>query len=122
MRPEAPANFGGGRFERIPRLRLPPSWRMIVRNLSRRPVKAGLSVLGVAMAVALMVVGRFGLGCLLVELGTGKPPFTLQQLANYVAWAKAGVALCAVGRPVLRATFQRPKRERIIAGPETPCT
>jgi putative ABC transport system permease protein len=61
MRPEAPASFGGRRVERIPRLRLPPSWRMIVRNLSRRPVKAGLSVLGVAMAVALMVVGRFGL-------------------------------------------------------------
>ena len=61
MRPEAPASFGGVRTERITRLRLPPSWRMIVRNLSRRPVKAGLSVLGVAMAVALMVVGRFGL-------------------------------------------------------------
>ena len=34
---------------------------MIARNLARRPWKAVLSVLGIALAVGLMVVGRFGL-------------------------------------------------------------
>ncbi len=58
MRSEAPAAFRTG----LPRLlgRLPASARMICRNLVRRPWKALLSVLGIAFAVALMVVGRFG--------------------------------------------------------------
>jgi putative ABC transport system permease protein len=34
---------------------------MIVRNLTRRPWKALLSVIGIAFAIALMVVGRFSL-------------------------------------------------------------
>jgi putative ABC transport system permease protein len=41
--------------------RLPASLRMIARNLARKPLKAVLSVLGIAFAVGLMVVGRFGL-------------------------------------------------------------
>jgi putative ABC transport system permease protein len=32
---------------------------MIARNLARRPVRAGLSVLGLALAVAILVLGRF---------------------------------------------------------------
>jgi putative ABC transport system permease protein len=60
MRPEAPARFHGGVVDRL-RLRrlLPMPARMIVRNLARRPVRAGLSVLGLALAVALLLVGRF---------------------------------------------------------------
>jgi len=62
MRPEPPANFRAGLMEwgGVTR-RLPASLRMIARNLARRPLKAVLSVLGIAFAVGLMVVGRFGL-------------------------------------------------------------
>lgn len=62
MRPEPPARFHAGLIERAGFMRrLPASLRMIVRNLSRKPLKATLSVLGIAFAVGLMVVGRFTL-------------------------------------------------------------
>ena len=32
---------------------------MIARNLTRRPVRAALSVLGIALAVAILIVGRY---------------------------------------------------------------
>jgi len=35
--------------------------RMIVRNLARRPWRAALSVLGIALAIGMMVVGHFGI-------------------------------------------------------------
>lgn len=62
MRPELPAGFRAGLLDRVGLLRAAPiGLRMILRNLARRPHKAWLSVLGIALAVALMVVGRFGL-------------------------------------------------------------
>jgi putative ABC transport system permease protein len=59
MRPEPPASFSAGRLA-DPRLQrhLPASARMIWRNLARRPGRAALSVLGIALAVAILVVGR----------------------------------------------------------------
>jgi putative ABC transport system permease protein len=60
MRPEPPARFAAGVIERSGfAVRLPASARMIWRNLARRPVRAALSVLGVAFAVAILLVGRF---------------------------------------------------------------
>lgn len=62
MRPEPPANFHAGVMTRgaIAR-RWPASLRMIGRNIARKPMKAVLSVVGIAFAVGLMVVGRFTL-------------------------------------------------------------
>ncbi|MDD2924988.1 ABC transporter permease [Rhodoferax sp.] len=62
MRPEPPAAFHAG----APALggwvsRLPASLRMILRHLVRRPWRALLSVLGMAFAIGLMVVGRFAI-------------------------------------------------------------
>jgi putative ABC transport system permease protein len=60
MRPEPPARFSAGVLERWPAARrLPAAVRMIWRNLARHPVRAGLSVLGTAFAVAILLVGRF---------------------------------------------------------------
>ncbi len=60
MRPEAPARFRPSWFERSgAAAALPASARMIWRNLARRPLRAGLSVLGIALAVAILVVGYF---------------------------------------------------------------
>ena len=60
MQPEAPTRFRGGLFERLGldrALRVPG--RLIARSLERRPVKAMLSALGIAFAVAVLLVGRF---------------------------------------------------------------
>jgi putative ABC transport system permease protein len=60
MRPEPPARFSAGWLERWPAARrLPAAARMIWRNLARHPVRASLSVLGTALAVAILLVGRF---------------------------------------------------------------
>jgi putative ABC transport system permease protein len=57
MRPEPPAPFTGTRLERLlPARRLPPAWKMVLRNLSRRPVRAATSALGIAAAIAVMVL------------------------------------------------------------------
>ena len=60
MLPEPPARCRAGVLERVglDRLLAVPG-RIIVRNLERRPAKAALSALGIAFAVAILVVGRF---------------------------------------------------------------
>jgi putative ABC transport system permease protein len=58
MRPEAPARYRRSVLERRWRvMRLPLATRMIVRNLERQPVRAVTSVLGIAFAVAVLLVG-----------------------------------------------------------------
>lgn len=60
MRPEAPAHFRPGPLERLGLQRfMPLSVRMIMRNLERNPVKALLSVLGLALAISLMITGQY---------------------------------------------------------------
>lgn len=60
MRPEAPARFKPGPLERLGLQRfMPLSVRMIMRNLERSPVKALLSILGLALAVSLMITGQY---------------------------------------------------------------
>jgi putative ABC transport system permease protein len=57
MRPEPPAAFHRTRFDALPLLRaLPPAWKMVVRSLARRPVRAALSATGIAAGVAVLVV------------------------------------------------------------------
>ncbi len=60
MRPEPPANFRPTIIERLGLQRLvSPASRTILRELERRPIKAGISVFGIAMAAAVLVVGSF---------------------------------------------------------------
>jgi len=60
MRPEPPANFRPTVVERLGFQRfLTPAARMVMRQLERKPVKAGLSALGIAMAGAVLVLGQF---------------------------------------------------------------
>jgi putative ABC transport system permease protein len=65
MRPPAPERFRHGRLEltRIGRLLDQPT-RIIVRNLSRHRVKAALSVVGVALSAALLLLGSFMFGAI----------------------------------------------------------
>ena len=62
MRPEPPPRFRRGWLERsaLGRLIDAPS-RIIVRNLSRHPLKSGLSVAGIGMSVGLLVMGAYQL-------------------------------------------------------------
>jgi putative ABC transport system permease protein len=58
MRPEAPPTYRATLFERLGLAELlsQPA-RMIVRELERRPLKAAMSITGIAMSAALVVVG-----------------------------------------------------------------
>ena len=47
-----------------PRFLIPQTLRIILRNLERRPVKAALSVLGIAMSIAVLILGGFMLDAL----------------------------------------------------------
>lgn len=60
MRPEPPADFRPTLLERLGFAEfLSQPARMILRNIERRPLKAVLSALGMALAVAILMLGRF---------------------------------------------------------------
>lgn len=60
MRPEAPPRFHSSWIDRSGLGRwLSPAARIVARNLDRRRWKAILSILGVALATAILVVGRY---------------------------------------------------------------
>jgi putative ABC transport system permease protein len=60
MRPAPPATFRAGFIERLGIYKyFSPAWRMIARNVSRRPWKALMSIVGVAFAAGILVVGGF---------------------------------------------------------------
>jgi len=62
MRPEPPASYRPTLLERwLPAKAWTPELRMVVRGISRRPLKSSFSVLGLAMAVSVMILGSFTL-------------------------------------------------------------
>ncbi|KAB7624374.1 ABC transporter permease [Alkalilimnicola sp. S0819] len=60
MRPAPPASFRPTLVERLGLARwLRPSARMMLRSLERRPLRALLSILAIAFACAILLIGRF---------------------------------------------------------------
>lgn len=60
MRPAAPARYQAGWLERRGfHRRLPLVWRMIGRDIERRPWRAAFTALGIALSVAILVVGFY---------------------------------------------------------------
>jgi putative ABC transport system permease protein len=60
MRPEAPAHFRPTLMEQLGFQHwLSPVERIILRNLERKPLQSLLSILGISLAVAMLIVGRF---------------------------------------------------------------
>jgi putative ABC transport system permease protein len=60
MRPEPPARFQATFLERLGfQSFLSPVGRIMLRNLERKPIQAALTSLGIAMAIAMLVVGRY---------------------------------------------------------------
>lgn len=64
MRPELPARYRATLIERLGIHGFSQPVRMILRNLERQPVKAGLSIVGIAFAVAIMMVTGFQRGAI----------------------------------------------------------
>lgn len=65
MRPESPARYRPTFVERLGLQRfLSQPGRMILRQLERRPLRSLLAALGIALAAAIMVAGRFSLDSL----------------------------------------------------------
>ncbi len=62
MRPLAPSSYRRTLLERmLPAELLSAELRMVIRNVARRPFKSWLSILGIGMAVAVMIIGSFSL-------------------------------------------------------------
>ncbi|MGG6293937.1 ABC transporter permease [Leptolyngbya sp. AN02str] len=62
MRPEAPPRFQPTLLERLGlQTLLSPVSRIILRNLERKPIQALLSILGIALAVAMLVSGGYSM-------------------------------------------------------------
>lgn len=60
MRPEPPAEYRVSLVERLGLHRLlPPAGRMILRRLGRQPVRSGLTVIGIALSSAVLILGSF---------------------------------------------------------------
>lgn len=88
MRPEPPRTFRPSLPERLGLGRLlTPAGRMILRNIGRRPVKSALSVAGLAMACAIMMVGTF-----------------FEDAMDYMVWVQFGLTQ----REDLAVTFTDP--------------
>ncbi|MFY8116347.1 MAG: ABC transporter permease, partial [Roseateles sp.] len=59
MRPAAPGRYKAALLERLPGVRGSVPLRMILRQMERRPWRSLLSIAGVAVAVAIVVLGNF---------------------------------------------------------------
>lgn len=60
MRPEPPAHFRRTLMERLGlQSLLSPVGRIILRNLERKSIQALLSIVGIALAIAMLIVGRY---------------------------------------------------------------
>ena len=59
MRPPAPGRYRRTLLERLGIQAIGPALRMIIRNMERRPLRTGISISGVAAAVAIVVLGNF---------------------------------------------------------------
>jgi len=69
MRPEPPASYNISWLERMGmRLLLSPAARMVVRNMTRKPMRAMSSIIGIAFAVAIYIAGVFSLDSMDVML------------------------------------------------------
>ncbi|MCH8542242.1 MAG: ABC transporter permease [Alcanivorax sp.] len=62
MRPAPPARYRRTLVERLGMRHLSQPSRIILRNLERQPLKAGLSMLGIAFAVAILMLTGFSRG------------------------------------------------------------
>ncbi len=127
MRPPAPARYRRGFLSRLGLARLAgPMGRMIVRDIERRPLITGLSVVGVALAAAIVVLGRFSVDSMdylmdVVFARTMREDVAVTLVrpvpAAELAWFRQlpGVIAAEPGRTVpVRARFRARKHDTAI--------
>lgn len=83
MRPPAPGRYRRALLERVPRLRLAPALRMILRNIERRPLRAAVTTGGIAAAVAIVIMGNFFRDAMEAIIHT---QFDLAMRGDVVVW------------------------------------
>ena len=83
MRPPAPGRYRRSLLERVPRLHTGPALRMILRNLERRPLRAALTIGGVAASVAIVIMGNFFRDAIEVIVDAN---FTLAMRGDIAVW------------------------------------
>ena len=94
MRAPAPASYRATWLSRgLPARLFEVSGRMVLREIERRPLRLALSSVGIAMAIAIMVVGRF----------SGDAMDRLIELQFQTAW-----------REDVQVSFSRPLPERAV--------
>ncbi len=98
MHPPAPASFRETLPERLGFRGLSTSMRMILRSMERRPWRTGISITGVAAAVAIVVMGNFFRDAIEVIVDS---KFNLEMRSDVVVWLADPVSNAArheVGR------------------------
>jgi len=104
MRPPAPGRYRRTWVERLGLTRLSATTRMILRNLERRPWRSALSVVGVAAAVAIVVLGNFFRDAIETVVDS---KFNLEMRNDAIVW---------VGNPVRdRAASELARMPGVIA-------
>ncbi|RYF16530.1 MAG: ABC transporter permease [Comamonadaceae bacterium] len=98
MRPPAPGRYRRSLLERIPRLKLAPALRMILRNVERRPLRAALTIGGVAASVAIVIMGNFFRDAIDAIIDT---QFNMAMRGDVVVWVTDAVD-AAAGRELAR--------------------
>lgn len=98
MRPPAPGRYRRTILERLGIRRITPAVRMILRNMERRPFRTTLSVLGVAAAVAIVIMGNFFRDAMETIVDT---QFTLVMRNDVAVWTSEPVD-DAAARELLR--------------------
>jgi putative ABC transport system permease protein len=83
MRPPAPGRFRRTLAERFGFTGLSPALRMILRNMERRPLRTGLSIGGIAAALAIVVMGNFFRDAIEVIVDS---TFTLSMRSDVSVW------------------------------------
>ena len=92
MRPLAPGRYRRSLLERVPRLRVSPALRMILRNIERRPVRSALTTGGIAAAVAIVIMGNFFRDAIEVIMDAN---FNLAMRGDIAVWTSEPVEASA---------------------------
>lgn len=83
MRPPAPGRYRRALLERIPHLNPGPALRMILRNIERRPLRSAVTVGGIAVSVAIVIMGNFFRDAIEAIVDT---QFNLAMRSDIVVW------------------------------------
>lgn len=129
MRPPAPARYRRGWWERLGAATvLGPTAMMVLREVLRRPLRTLLSSFGIAGAVALLILGRFGLDSISYYFETVFQREHRQDLsvvfrqpidpraADELRRVPGVLAAEGIRAAPVRASFEQRKRDAVLLG------